>query len=735
MANLIQIENLPDEMGEEISIANNDDGTISSKILGSTTGKSLHPKTEETTATIVEAESKGENEDSNEGDEKEATEEDVKEAKEEDSENETEEREFDKNPTVLYALVQKKLWKETVARAKTNPEEARAYISRKEKDGRIRWRLLPLHAAIVFKAPEDVIEALLSSYPKAAEAKDDQGMLPLHLAFRNNATEGVVNLILLAYPESVNSPDRKGRVPLTLAKAVASPKRELYIQALEKGPSHYAVTALACARERIIAEQKEMYDSQIENARTSHEAAINEIKAEAEKSEKEIRDVVDEKEKELAKLHDNSQVLVDHVASLEAQMNTRSDTERFLAVKIAKLEDQVRKKDAHIEERESFWALQDSDRAKEAKENQDVQEEERKAFIEEKTKLSATVEKLEGDLNETQKKLKEANDSLRQLQEEFEATSFKAQAKFTEAEMELVNAQANVAIMESQLKKRMENEQLLANQVSNLASRLAESSDTNLQFVQKSKEHNKNVKAFKGEKEKLETTISLLKQRLENVTAVMESTRKQQMSILDDAISQEETMAKCMESHSLMVSDSIQYEKELQEAKEEMMQMIERSLTDANQRRLERFKTVTSHGQSLSRMNASRHNVLSCAQIVTSNVIGALENDLNLDTLSMEVPNQKMIPEETAEQLKVSVNEEVRDEPEDLKKNDEKDQVKSLETEELSATEVETVEVVSSPKKNTVVVDETMTTAGNEQRTKAENVSGADVHVTSVTAE
>lgn len=730
MANSIQIENLPDEMGEEISIANNDDGTISSKILGSTTGKSLHPKTEETTATIVEADSKGENEDINEGDEKEATEEDVKEAKEEDSENETEEREFDKNPTVLYALVQKKLWKETVARAKTNPEEARAYISRKEKDGRIRWRLLPLHAAIVFKAPEDVIEALLSSYPKAAEAKDDQGMLPLHLAFRNNATEGVVNLILLAYPESVNSPDRKGRVPLTLAKAVASPKRELYIQALEKGPSHYAVTALACARERIIAEQKEIYDSQIESARNSHEAAINEIKAEAEKREKEIRDVVDEKEKELAKLHDNSQVLVDHVASLEAQMNTRSDTERFLAVKIAKLEDQVRKKDAHIEERESFWALQDSDRAKEAKENQDVQVEERKVFIEEKTKLNATVEKLEADLNETQKKLEEVNDSLKEQQEEFEAKSLSAQAKFTEAEMKWVNTEANVAIMESQLNKRMENEQLLANQVSNLASRLAESSDTNLQFVQKSKEHSKDVKAFKGEKQKLETTILLLKQRLENVSAVMESTRKQQMSILDDAIAQEETMAKCMESHSLMVSDSIQYEKELQEAKEEMMQMIERSFTDANQRRLERFKTVTSHGQSLSSMNASRHNVLSCAQTVTSNVIGALENDLNLDTLSME-----MIREEPAKQLKVSVNEEVRDEPEDLKKNDEKDQVKSLETEKLSATEVETVEVVSSPKKNIVVVDETTTTAGYEQRTEAENVSDADVHVTSVTAE
>jgi hypothetical protein len=251
----------------------------------------------------------------------------------------------------------------------------------------------------------------------------------------------------------------------------------------------------------------------------------------------------------------------------------------------------------------------------------------------------------------------------------------------------------------------------------------------------KSKEHSKDAKAYKEENEKLETTISLLKQRLENVAAVMESTRKQQMSILDDAIAQEETMAKCMETHALMVSDSIQYEKELQAAKEEMMQMIERSLTDANQKRVERFKTVTSHGQSLSSMNASRHNVLSCAQTVTSNVIGALEKDLNLDTLSIKVSNHKRIREEPAKELKVSVDEEVRDEPQDLKENEEEDQVKSPEIEELSATEVETVEVVSSPKKNTVVVDDNTTTAGYEQRTKAENSSDPDVHVTSVTAE
>ncbi|KAL3903267.1 MAG: hypothetical protein SGILL_010510, partial [Bacillariaceae sp.] len=119
-------------------------------------------------------------------------------------EDEPEERDFDKNPTVLYALVQKKIWAEAVDRARDHPEEASIWVSRREKDGKLRWRLLPLHAAIVVKSSEDVIDSLLTAYPQAAETKDDQGMLPLHLAFRNGASEAVVKLLLMAYPYSVD---------------------------------------------------------------------------------------------------------------------------------------------------------------------------------------------------------------------------------------------------------------------------------------------------------------------------------------------------------------------------------------------------------------------------------------------------------------------------------------------------------------------------------------------------
>merc|ERR1719356_1030748 len=127
--------------------------------------------------------------------------------------------------------------------------------------------------------------------------------------------------------------------------------------------------------------------------------------------------------------------------------------------------------------------------------------------------------------------------------------------------------------------------------------------------------------------------------------------------------------------------------------------MIERSFSTANEKRLERLKTTSSHGQSLSDMNTSRHNVLSCAQTVTSNVIGALEKDLNLDTLSMEVSKlvleRKRIRENGAEELTNSnVEEEVRDEPEEM--DEDKNPVEESSPQESPDTEAETIEVVPS---------------------------------------
>ena len=685
----IEIENLPEEMGEETMLGNNDDGTICSKIVGCTIDRSFAVKVEnednqskagteaatEETQSVPSVENK-----ENEKDEDAQIESKSDDTEEKEKDDETEDRDFDKNPTVLYALVQKKLWKETIARAKKSPEEARAFICRREKDGRIRWRLLPLHAAIVFKAPEDVVETLLTAFPKAAEAKDDQGMLPLHLAFRNGASEVAVNLLLLACPQSVDIPDRKNRVPLTLAKAASSPNREIYIKALEKGPAHYSITALSCARARIMTEQDAIFEGKLLKARTFHEYALSEVVSEGEKKQQELEETVAEKETELTKLHETSQVLVDHVTSLEAQINTRSDTERFLATKIAKLEQKLKESERLEDEREQFLATKISKLEEEITENEHLKDEresnfedEREEFNKEKENLLAQIDSLQTTLSLTREKLADSICTMVQKEEEWATTEEKLEEKYRETHLEWANAQANCAIFEAQLKKRMENEHLLASQVSTLASRLAECSH---ELNEGRVISTKRIKELEDDQLSLTETVEDLTARLQNISAVMQNTHKQQMIIVDDAIGNEEIMADCMETHAKMVSESIQQERHLRLAREEMMQLLEQSFGEADEKRHQLMNSITDQGKHFSNMIKTRGSMLSCVQTVTTNVASVLQNDLaglelrqECDETKIDEAEEEMLTEGEQQQQEIHV-ESVEEEAEQIKVTD-----------------------------------------------------------------
>lgn len=685
----IEIENLPEEMGEETMLGNNDDGTICSKIVGCTIDRNFVVKVEnednqskagteaatEETQSVPSVENK-----ENEKDEDAQIESKSDDTEEKEKDDETEDRDFDKNPTVLYALVQKKLWKETIARAKKSPEEARAFICRREKDGRIRWRLLPLHAAIVFKAPEDVVETLLTAFPKAAEAKDDQGMLPLHLAFRNGASEVAVNLLLLACPQSVDIPDRKNRVPLTLAKAASSPNREIYIKALEKGPAHYSITALSCARARIMTEQDAIFEGKLLKARTFHEYALSEVVTEGEKKQQELEETVAEKETELTKLHETSQVLVDHVTSLEAQINTRSDTERFLATKIAKLEQKLKESERLEDEREQFLATKISKLEEEITENEHLKDEresnfedEREEFNKEKENLLAQIDSLQTTLSLTREKLADSICTMVQKEEEWATTKEKLEEKYRETHLEWANAQANCAIFEAQLKKRMENEHLLASQVSTLASRLAECSH---ELNEGRVISTKRIKELEDDQLSLTETVEDLTARLQNISAVMQNTHKQQMIIVDDAIGNEEIMADCMETHAKMVSESIQQERHLRLAREEMMQLLEQSFGEADEKRHQLMNSITDQGKHFSNMIKTRGSMLSCVQTVTTNVASVLQNDLaglelrqECDETKIDEAEEEMLTEGEQQQQEIHV-ESVEEEAEQIKVTD-----------------------------------------------------------------
>jgi Ankyrin repeats (many copies) len=122
---------------------------------------------------------------------------------------------YDTSATVLYELLESSNWEEARNRCRTHPQEVRTWIVRKDKSLKVRWRLLPLHAAIIFQCPNFIVAALLDKYPAAISSVDDQGMLPLHLAFRHkHEDEDLLELLLIHYPKAVLVKDKRGRVPL-----------------------------------------------------------------------------------------------------------------------------------------------------------------------------------------------------------------------------------------------------------------------------------------------------------------------------------------------------------------------------------------------------------------------------------------------------------------------------------------------------------------------------------------
>jgi len=81
-------------------------------------------------------------------------------------------------------------------------EQVKAMVERKDENGDLVRALLPIHLAIIYGAPLDIVRQLVNMYPQSLRVPDNQGMLPLHLALYQNSSEGVIVHLLEGFPES-----------------------------------------------------------------------------------------------------------------------------------------------------------------------------------------------------------------------------------------------------------------------------------------------------------------------------------------------------------------------------------------------------------------------------------------------------------------------------------------------------------------------------------------------------
>jgi hypothetical protein len=443
---------------------------------------------------------------------------------------------YDANPTELYLAIQRKDWRGAEAICTTDPHDATTWVARRETDGKLRWRLLPLHAAIIFRAPLPTIKALVEVHPDAAACKDDQGMLPIHLAFRNGAPENVVQLLLNTFPQSVNVEDRKGRTPMILAKQSTHPNKDNYIAIINGGPAFYA---------------------QAKSGATVEKGGR-----------------VAELEAELIKTQETSEVLVDHVNSLEAQLASRSDTERFLATKIANLDAELKAVTTKLAE--TTTTLTSKNTELEAK---NISLEERVSKAE--TEAAEVTAALEATKAEKVKEYKFTNKDKVEFEEKIE-----------KAEKELATAKTNANALEATLKKKIESEKSLATQVSMLASQLAASANSTTEATA---HYQAKCEELETQNEKLKAQIAILNGKLTTVASALDAMSAEQERIIAAAAKHEETMAIALEAHRVIVSTTTQQESLMEEAakeREEIVAILMRQAEDAEKSVTDREKVL-----------------------------------------------------------------------------------------------------------------------------------------------
>lgn len=105
-------------------------------------------------------------------------------------------------------LIASRNWKSVLSWITFHADEVSSFVDREGQSA--------LHHACLFRAPLDIIEAILFAAPELARMGNDKGELPLHWAVRLSLPMQVFALLLVANSKSGLVKDRDGFMPLML---------------------------------------------------------------------------------------------------------------------------------------------------------------------------------------------------------------------------------------------------------------------------------------------------------------------------------------------------------------------------------------------------------------------------------------------------------------------------------------------------------------------------------------
>lgn len=127
---------------------------------------------------------------------------------------------YDKNPTDLFQALEARQWayaSSMIAKDKKHFEKdcsTWVVAKGKKKGAALRFRALPLHAAVVFGCPDDLTKAILEAYPLAARGRDVKGRLPIHLACEHDVSDEILLMLINSFPKAFYAKDKLEKTPL-----------------------------------------------------------------------------------------------------------------------------------------------------------------------------------------------------------------------------------------------------------------------------------------------------------------------------------------------------------------------------------------------------------------------------------------------------------------------------------------------------------------------------------------
>ncbi len=443
-------------------------------------------------------------------------------------------------------------------------------------------------------------------------------MLPIHLALRNVSSEMIVTMLLVAYPGCVHVGDRKNRTPLHVVQmskgGVGSDNgsntsnggngnsngngnmKETYLKCIEYA-KYYANVASTSYNEFKMHQLQNDPNAQINinnlSTNTNDQSLLDVQKLS-------LLGKVEALSHELSCARTENQLLVDTVAELRNVQSSNDDSEEYLLSKISNLEHTIKemKKDAE------FDGIAHKRRV-------DGLEAEHNVIVSGlKSEIDAYKEEIELHkqiADEKNKSLEIAmarqNDSSASASaSNFNSASNLERQQLTDQvkklEVELASSLTNAAVLENQLKVKIQNEHSLARQVSELANKLSESA---LMTTQVTAVHQKKIQDYQTEKAQMKIAYDTLCNKLHAVLLTME-----------DVMEENERMVNLSKKHEEMVSEAWRQQEELAAH----AARHEQSLIDAAWEREEIVRILTRQAEEVQKSSVEREMLM---RVVKSN--------------------------------------------------------------------------------------------------------------------